>query len=104
MISYQRLDVLLMAGRRGAARDLSPVLVGDSRQINKKRISYLDLGLAGGQSRFLVEDSLRDDRFAVLSRGWSSGEPCVLSKKDGSPLALDVHFCEDWPVVIRKPL
>jgi hypothetical protein len=69
---------------------LGVALVGYGVSKKEQRISYFDPGLAGGQSRFLVEDPLRDDRFAVLSRGKSSGKPYV--PKDGSPMAPRVLF------------
>ena len=66
-------------------------------------MDYFDLGLARGQSRFLVEDPLRDDSgqsaWALSRAERSSGGPCV--PKDGPPTALSVLFCEDWRVVIR---
>jgi hypothetical protein len=64
-------------------------------------MNYIDLGLACGQSLFLVEVPLRDG-----SRLWPGTvtweDPRASAPKGVSPTALSVLLCEDWEVVMWR--
>jgi len=71
-----------------------------ARLIERGRMNYFKAGLAVGQSRFLVEDPLRDGRgrcARALSREKILGQ-AWRPVRDRLPWARCVLRCEDWGV------